>query len=55
MTTVAFAVYKGDGLAEDRFVLHSFSSLQSNQLASASSSFILGDSGSSLLHTVLAL
>ena len=30
---VAFVVYKSDGLAEDRFVLHSFSSLQNNQLA----------------------
>ena len=35
LTMVASTVYKGDGLAEDRFVLHSFSSPQNNQKASA--------------------
>ena len=35
MTTVAFTVYKEGGLAEDRWTLHSFSSLQNNQKASA--------------------
>ena len=35
VTMVAFTVYKDNGLAEDRFVLHSFSSLQNNQKALA--------------------
>ena len=45
MTTVAFVVYKGCSLAEDRFVLHSFSRLQNNQLALLSIFVHRGDSG----------
>ena len=31
MTTVALVVYKDAGFVENRFVLHSFSSVQNNQ------------------------
>ena len=56
LTTVALAVYKEDGLAEDRFVLHSFSSLQNNQKASAQSLVHRGDSSfESLVYVLLPL
>ena len=45
MTTVALVVYKAVGLAEDRFVLHSFSRLQNNQLALLPTFVHHGDSG----------
>ena len=57
MTTVALVVYKTEGFAEDRFVLHSFSRLQNNQLALLPNVVYLGDSGieSLVLFAILAI
>ena len=57
MTTVAIVVYKAASLAEDRFVLHSFSSLQNNQLALLPPLFtsVIPDFESLVLFAILAI
>ena len=54
---VALVGYKSDGFAEDRFVLHSFSSLQNNQLLRHEPLFtsVIPNFESHILSPILAL